>query len=211
MKKRTLQFFAWTILAAIVFVTVAPIGLRPMDPLPVDVDRALAFVLLAILFTAAYPRHRLGTGLMLVLAAFAIELLQELSPTRHARIDDALVKAVGAMAGALLVHMFATLWIDRRLNARNHKASWGRAGRRADLSSLLSANDGLTRLEVESRSIQCIYFDPSDGRLRIRFRDGRERLFADVPEQEALAIAVADSPGRYYTDRIKPNFKRIAA
>jgi hypothetical protein len=200
MKNRAVQLSAWGTLAAIVFVTVAPIGLRPADILPVDIDRALAFALLAALFTAAYPRHWRGIGLVLVLAAFGIELLQELSPTRHARIDDAAVKAMGALAGMLAGRMVS------RLHSR-HTSSVHRPRR----SPPMPANDSLTRLEVESRSIECVYFDPTDGRLRIRFRDGRERLFADVPEQEAFAIAMAESPGRYYTDRIKPNFRRIAA
>lgn len=200
MKKRAIQLSAWTTLAAIVFVTVSPIDLRPADLLPVDVDRALAFAFLAALFTMAYPRHWRVVGIVLILAAFAIELLQELSPTRHARIDDAVVKAVGAFAGVMVGGMVSLL--QRRLVAS--KSRWKR-------SLLVAANDSVKRIQVESRSIQCVYFDPADGKLRVRFKDGRERLFADVPEQEALAIATAESPGRYYADRIKPNFRRIAA
>jgi VanZ family protein len=95
---------AWLALAAIIFVTVSPIGLRPHDVLPVNLDRALAFALVAVLFVMAYPRHWLWIAVALTIGAGAIELLQELSSTRHARFDDALVKAAGALGGVLVAH-----------------------------------------------------------------------------------------------------------
>ncbi|WP_245318848.1 VanZ family protein [Consotaella salsifontis] len=87
---------------AIVFVTVAPIGLRPADPLSVGLDRALAFAAMAALFVCAYPRHAWIAAFFVIASAGGIELLQLLSPTRHAHLDDALVKAVGAFCGVLL-------------------------------------------------------------------------------------------------------------
>ncbi|MBB3959425.1 VanZ family protein [Aureimonas phyllosphaerae] len=97
-----LRAAAWIALAAILFVTVSPIGLRPHDVMPVDFDRALAFCSLTALFVMAYPRHSIAVGLAIVVGAIAIEWLQELSPTRHARFDDALVKACGALVGLFL-------------------------------------------------------------------------------------------------------------
>ena len=99
MTRRALPLLAWLALAAIVFVTVSPIGLRPHDVMPVTIDRALAFAALACLFVTAYPRHWRSVGLAVVFCAVGIEWLQELSPTRHARLDDALIKAVGALFG----------------------------------------------------------------------------------------------------------------
>jgi VanZ family protein len=99
---KTIQLAAWTALLAIIFVTVSPIGLRPHDLLPVNVDRALAFTGMAALFVLAYPRHWIWVGFALVIGAGAIELLQELSPTRHAHIDDAMVKAAGASIGIVI-------------------------------------------------------------------------------------------------------------
>jgi VanZ family protein len=93
---------AWTALAAIIFVTVSPIGLRPQDILPVNVDRALAFMAMAALFVLAYPRHWIWVGIALIIGAGGIELLQEFSSTRHAHVDDALVKAAGASVGIVL-------------------------------------------------------------------------------------------------------------
>lgn len=92
---------AWLAFAGIIFVTVSPIGLRPHDFLPVDVDRAGAFAVMAFLFVVAYPRHWLLCGILVMAGAAGIEALQLLSPTRHARLDDALIKAVGAALGCL--------------------------------------------------------------------------------------------------------------
>ena len=105
MTQRILRLAAWLALAAILFVTVSPIGLRPHDVMPVDVDRALAFCVVTALFALSYPRHWLAVGLAIIVGAFAIEWLQELSPTRHARLDDALVKAGGAFVGLCLARL----------------------------------------------------------------------------------------------------------
>lgn len=102
MIRLALRLAAWLTLAAIIFVTVSPIGMRPHDVLPVNTDRSLAFALLAGLFVAAYPRHWIWVGLAIVLSAVGIEWLQDLSPTRHARLSDASVKAAGALLGVVV-------------------------------------------------------------------------------------------------------------
>lgn len=101
MIRRLFQLGAWLALAAIVFVTVSPIELRPPDLLPVNYDRAIAFAGLSALFVLGYPRSWFFVGLAIVVGAGGIELLQELSPTRHAHVADALVKAAGASLGVL--------------------------------------------------------------------------------------------------------------
>jgi hypothetical protein len=100
MTSRLLKFFAWSSFAAIVFVTVSPIGLRPHDPLPVNTDRALAFAVMTFFFVSAYPRKLWFLLPLLVISAGAIEAMQLLAPTRHAHLLDALVKASGVMIGA---------------------------------------------------------------------------------------------------------------
>ncbi|WP_061937278.1 hypothetical protein [Aureimonas sp. AU22] len=102
MNNRLFQITAWLALAVIVFVTVCLIELRPHDVLPVDYDRALAFGGLAALFVLAYPRSWVWVGLCVIVGAGGIELLQELSPSRHARMSDALIKAGGAALGVVL-------------------------------------------------------------------------------------------------------------
>ncbi|TRL41958.1 VanZ family protein [Rhizobium straminoryzae] len=115
MSPRPFRFLAWLSLAAIVFVTVSPIGLRPHDPLPVNLDRALAFAVMAFLFVMAYPRRPLVLLVLLVASAGAIEALQLLAPTRHAHLLDASVKGMGAACGALL----AWSWQSLHLRARH--------------------------------------------------------------------------------------------
>ncbi len=101
MKPLPLKSLAWLSLLAIIFVTVSPIGWRPHDFLPVDLDRALAFALMTFLFVLAYPRHFLMCSILLIVGALGIEALQLLSPSRHAHLDDAAVKAAGAALGAI--------------------------------------------------------------------------------------------------------------
>jgi VanZ family protein len=93
---------AWLLLAAIIFVTVSPIGLRPHTITSVNIDRGLAYLVVGFAFALAYPRHWITVATLLIVGAVAIEYLQYLSPTRHARLHDAGVKAVGACLGVLL-------------------------------------------------------------------------------------------------------------
>ncbi len=92
---------AWLLLAGIIFVTVSPIGLRPHTITSVNLDRALAYMAVGFAFVLAYPRHWMAVAVLLVFGAVAIEFLQYLSPTRHARLHDAAVKAAGASIGVL--------------------------------------------------------------------------------------------------------------
>ena len=94
-----LRAAAWLSLAFILYATLSPIDMRPRDVMPVNIDRALAFCVMAGLFTLAYPRRWRAILVMSVAAAGLIETLQLLSPTRHAHLADALVKAAGAVAG----------------------------------------------------------------------------------------------------------------
>nr|WP_246647996.1 KTSC domain-containing protein [Rhizobium laguerreae] len=66
-------------------------------------------------------------------------------------------------------------------------------------------------LSVKSKIIKTVYFSQEDGRLRICFKNGEERLFEGVPSSEAHAMTVAPSPGHYYLDRIRTRFRRLAA
>lgn len=112
MTSRLFRVLPWLALAAIIFVTVSPIGLRPHDFAAVDTDRAGAFAVMALLFVLAYPRQWLLCAVLLILGAGGIELLQYLSPTRHAHLDDAVIKAVGAAIGSLIG------WVLNRLLTR---------------------------------------------------------------------------------------------
>ncbi len=93
---------AWLLLAGIIFVTLSPIGLRPHTVTSVNLDRALAFSLVGFMFAVAYPRHWIAVAALVIFGALTIEYLQYLSPTRHARLQDAVVKILGGSVGILV-------------------------------------------------------------------------------------------------------------
>ena len=80
---------AWLSLAFIVFATVVPIGFRPHDPFSVNVDRGLAFAVMAGLFVLAYPRRWRAVLVLNLAGAGAIEALRE----AREKEADALVRA----------------------------------------------------------------------------------------------------------------------
>lgn len=90
---------AWLLLAFIIFATVSPIGLRPHTITTVNLDRAAAYGLAGLVFALAYPKQWKLVAFLLIFGAVAIEFLQYLSPSRHARLHDAGVKALGASVG----------------------------------------------------------------------------------------------------------------
>ncbi|WP_197727465.1 VanZ family protein [Rhizobium leguminosarum] len=92
---------AWLLLAFIIFATVSPIGERPDTVTTVDVDRAAAYLLVGFAFALGYPKQWKMVAVLLIVGAFAIEYLQYLAPTRHPRLHDASVKAMGAALGLL--------------------------------------------------------------------------------------------------------------
>lgn len=209
MTRRPFQILAWLAIAAVVVVTISPLDMRPRDIFPVDIDRALACAVFAGLFVLAYPRHWVLIGLIMVAGAAAIEALQLLSPTRHARIEDAVVKAGGALVGVSLA-VAANI-------AASQIALWTASVRRAGAKPAVAIADGIAiesymrELPVQSKIIQAVYFSPEDGKLRIRFQSGEERAFENVPEEEAEKLAAAPSPGEYYIENIRSKFPRAAA
>lgn len=204
MKNVHYQIAAWSALAAIVVMTVSPIQMRPGDLLSVDSDRALAFTFMASAFMIAYPRHAILVGLLVVASAGLTELLQMLSPSRHARLDDALIKTAGAVAGMLLAFLY---------NALREMRHDRRARRRVELARarFAAATRGMTALPVQSRMIEAVYFSPEDGQLRIRMHNGEERLFAGVSPDDAEALVSSPSPGRHYAEEFRTKFQRLAA
>lgn len=93
-------------LLAIAFATLSPIGLRPHVG-DVSGERFLAFAAVALLFGVAYPRHLWLVTFMVGGVAVGLEVLQHLTPDRHGRIPDALVKLAGGCAGAGLAYVFS--------------------------------------------------------------------------------------------------------
>jgi hypothetical protein len=93
------RVFAWLLAAAIVFVTLAPIGYRPYSGLDKDAEHLLALLLVGLVFGLAYPRHRPIAAGVSVVALAVLETLQLVVPGRDARFEDFAVKAIAACAG----------------------------------------------------------------------------------------------------------------
>ena len=76
--------------------------LNPGPPLPThlnQLERFAAFAFVGIAFALAYPRRLLLITAIILTGAFGLEALQLLTPDRHARLLDALVKAAGGICG----------------------------------------------------------------------------------------------------------------
>lgn len=90
----------WSAALIITFATLAPIGSRPHLPdAGPDIERFIAFLVLAGALATAYPRRRGMILLLAVALAIGLESAQLLEPTRHGRPHDAIVKCFGALAG----------------------------------------------------------------------------------------------------------------
>ena len=94
------RVIAWALFAFILLVTVSPIRMRPRTITCVNLDRALAFASMAFFFVLGYPRSTACVVFACVVGSALSELLQLLSPSRHARLGDAMAKSIGAAAGA---------------------------------------------------------------------------------------------------------------
>lgn len=103
MFRKILIILAWSALLAIGFATLSPIGLRPHVG-DVSIERFWAFAAVGLLFGLAYPRHLWLVVLLVGGTALGLEVLQHLTPDRHGRIPDALIKLAGAVAGTALAY-----------------------------------------------------------------------------------------------------------
>lgn len=92
---------AWLLLAAVAFVTLAPIGWRPESGLSPQIERFAAFALIGLAFSAAYPRHLLLVAVAILGAAIGLEVLQFLVQGRHPGVRDVLAKLAGGTGGVL--------------------------------------------------------------------------------------------------------------
>lgn len=94
-----LRVLAWLLLAGLVFVTLSPIDLRPITPLPTQVERGIALMVVGFVFALAYPRRFLLVAALILGATVLLELLQLMAPTRHSGWPDVAVKLLGASLG----------------------------------------------------------------------------------------------------------------
>ena len=88
----------WLALAFIVYATLSPIDARPVIARP-QFEHFAAFALMGLAFGLAYPNRILLVVALVLGSAFGLEALQLLTPDRHGRMLDALMKAAGGICG----------------------------------------------------------------------------------------------------------------
>jgi hypothetical protein len=59
---------------------------------------------------------------------------------------------------------------------------------------------------ISSSAIEAVGYDPSTGRMRIRFTGGSEYDFCGVPEHVYRDLMSASSSGIYYNDHIRDRY-----
>ena len=98
MIQRVCTIAGWLALAFIVYATLSPIDDRPVLA-PPQVEHFFAFALVGFAFALAYPRRLVLIAALVLISAFGLEALQLLTPDRHGRLFDAVVKAAGGLSG----------------------------------------------------------------------------------------------------------------
>ena len=92
---------ALLLLAAITFATLSPIQMRPQMGEP-NMERAAAYILFGLALALGFPARLTQTLLFVCSVAGVLELLQAIDPGRHARLQDALLKAAAGLIGIAL-------------------------------------------------------------------------------------------------------------
>lgn len=105
---------AWILVTLLIVVTLVPIGFRPVVTANPSIERIAAYVLAGLLMTMGYPRHWLCVLLGGVILVGGLEAAQNLTSTRHGRLDDFLVKAGATLVGDL-VGLAVASWTGWRL------------------------------------------------------------------------------------------------
>lgn len=99
LSRRILRILAWSLLAAIAFVTLSPIGLRPESGFSPNYERLFAFAAVGLAFALAYPRHIWLVLAVVLGTAVGLEAMQLVLSDRHGRLVDLAAKLVGGGAG----------------------------------------------------------------------------------------------------------------
>jgi VanZ family protein len=98
MIQRISMVASWLALVFIVCATLSPLQDRPAVTGP-QLEHFAAFALMGLAFAIAYPSRIVLVFVIVIGSSFALEALQLLTPDRHARMVDALVKAAGGVCG----------------------------------------------------------------------------------------------------------------
>ncbi|RYF44029.1 MAG: hypothetical protein EOO25_01165 [Comamonadaceae bacterium] len=94
---------AFAAISLIAFVTLSPIGLRPVVT-GIHTEHLFAFAIVGVLFGVGYPRHLLIAATLVIASAAGLEALQNLAP--------------GAFSVAHREHLFVIVTLARLLSKR---------------------------------------------------------------------------------------------
>ena len=97
-----MRVLAWLLIAAVTALTLVPPALRPVSGLPHAAEHAVIFFAMGAALALAYPRRGYALGVAAVLFAAMLEVLQMVTPGRHARLSDFVIDAAGICAGIAL-------------------------------------------------------------------------------------------------------------
>ena len=125
MIRRVSLIAAWLALAFIVFATLSPIDDRPVLAGP-QFEHFAAFALMGFAFALGYRGRMLLIIAIIIGSAFTLEALQLLTPDRHGRLLDALVKAAGGMFG-ISIGYFIPVVLREPINRIKEAFGSGRA------------------------------------------------------------------------------------
>jgi VanZ family protein len=100
-----------------------PAAERPETGLQHDLEHFLAFAVAGLLVALAYPKRLMPLVSGVVVYALALEIIQIPLATRHARLEDFVVDALGACAAIVLVYVARLAAGTRRgLDNGSHQA-----------------------------------------------------------------------------------------
>jgi hypothetical protein len=92
---------ALILLAVITFSTLSPIQMRPHLG-EANFERSLAYIMLGFALALGFPKRLAQTLVFVTGVAGTLELLQLIFTGRHARFEDASIKALAGIAGIVL-------------------------------------------------------------------------------------------------------------
>lgn len=112
MNQKLYMLAGWLMLAFIAFATLAPIDDRPTVAGP-QFEHFAAFAVLGFAFARGYSGRVIVILAIVIGSAFTLEALQLLTPDRHGRVLDALVKAGGGVCGVIAARLLPLLLRDQ--------------------------------------------------------------------------------------------------
>lgn len=113
----TARITAWLLAFAAAVVTLGPQAVRPHTGISHDLEHAVAFALVGLVFGLGYPNSHLLLALSAIAAVALMEIVQQWVPGRHVSLSDFIFNGLGACAGiaaAAVLGLFMRRWSERR-------------------------------------------------------------------------------------------------